>query len=64
MRKTHPGEIPVVWLRTGGFKHKDDRVGFVTTPAFIVIGRQSDDSVAKPDTSMGGLIDDAMPKFV
>ena len=52
MRKTHPDELPVVRLRTGGFQHRDDRVGFVNTPVFVVCGRQSRDSVAKPDTSL------------
>ena len=34
MQKTNPGELPVVRLRTGGFQHRDDRIGFVTTPQF------------------------------
>ena len=61
MRRTHPDELPVVRLRTGGFQHRDDRVGFVSTPVFVVCGRQSRDSVAKPDTSTAALIDDVIP---
>jgi hypothetical protein len=60
-QKTAPEELPVVRLRTGGFQHKDSRVGFVTTPVFVVCGRQPRDSAAKPDTSTGSLIDDALP---
>ena len=63
MRKTHPDELPVVRLRTGGFEHKDSRVGFVNTPVLVVCGRQSRDSVAKPDTSIGAFIDDAIPEL-
>lgn len=61
MRKTHPDELPVVRLRTGGFQHRDDRVGFVNTPVFVVSGRQSRDSVAKPDTSIGTFLNDELP---
>ena len=61
MQKTNPGELPVVRLRTGGFQHRDDRIGFVTTPRFVVVGRQPRDSVATPDTSIGASIDDAIP---
>jgi hypothetical protein len=63
MRKTHPGELPVVRLRTGGFQHRDERVGFVTVPVFVVCGRRSTDSVAKPDTSVAAFIDDELPNF-
>ena len=61
MHKTHPGELPVVRLRTGGFQHKDARVGFVSTPVFVVCGRRPADSVAKPDTSTAAFIDDKLP---
>jgi hypothetical protein len=63
MRKTHPDELPVVRLRTGGFEHKDSRVGFVNTPVLVVCGRQSRDSVAKPDTSIGTFLNDELPNF-
>jgi hypothetical protein len=53
-----PGELPVVRMRTGGFNHSDTRVGFVTTPRFVVCGRQPRDSVAKPDTSTGAFLND------
>ena len=58
MQKTNPGELPVIRLRTGGFQHKDARVGFVITPVFVVVGRQSRDSVAKP---IGGYLNDEIP---
>ena len=63
MHRTHPDELPVVQLRTGGFQHKDARVGFVSVPVFCVVGRRPADGVIKPDPSMSTLIDDAIPSF-
>jgi hypothetical protein len=61
MRRTHPDELPVVKLKTGGFHHKDDRIGFVATPLFAVVGRAPRDSAAKPDTSIAADMNDAIP---
>ena len=61
MARTNPGELPVVRLSTGGFEHKDSRVGWVSVPNFIVVGRQPKDSVATPDTSTAAFIDDDLP---
>ena len=58
LRGTQPGHVPLVWLRTGGFMHAEARVGFVVTPQFVACGSRAADSVAKPDTSTGGIIDD------
>lgn len=30
--------VPIVKLRTGSFRHKDPRIGMVTTPSFAVVG--------------------------
>jgi hypothetical protein len=51
LRKSHPDEYPVVRLKVGGFQHRDERVGWVDTPVFAVVGRVPRDSAAKPDTS-------------
>jgi hypothetical protein len=61
MLRTYPGELPVVRLRTGGFEHRDERVGRVKTPVFQVVGRAPQDSVAKPDTSIEADLDDKIP---
>ena len=53
MCATHPGEMPVVQLRAGGFQHRDSRVGWVATPMFVVVGRHPADGVAKPDAAHG-----------
>jgi hypothetical protein len=61
MCRVNPGEYPVVRLKTGGFQHRDERVGWVATPAFAVVGRAPRDSVAQPGTSAGGDMDDVIP---
>jgi hypothetical protein len=61
MRRTHPDELPVAKLRPGGFQHRDDRIGFVPTPMFAVVGRAPRDSAAKPDTSIAAQLNDAIP---
>jgi hypothetical protein len=63
MAKTHPDQLPVIRLGTGGFEHKDKRVGFVEVPVFVVCGRAPRDSAAKPDTSVAAFIDDKIPTF-
>ncbi len=61
MRKSHPNELPVIRLSTGGFQHRDDRVGWVKTPTFIVVGHAPRDSAATPDTSVAANLDDEIP---
>ena len=61
MRRTHPDELPVVRLKVGGYQHRDERVGWVATPVFAVVGRAPRDSATKPDTSPGGDMDDEIP---
>jgi hypothetical protein len=61
LRKSHPDHYPAVKLKTGGFMHKDERIGFVATPSFAVVGRVPKDSAAVPDTSTAADLDDAIP---
>ena len=63
MRKTHPDELPVIRLKTGGFSHKDERIGWVTTPVFVVCGRVPADSAVRPDTSLKAQLNDEIPPF-
>jgi hypothetical protein len=64
MVRTNPDEFPVVRLKIGGFQHRDDRVGWVATPVFAVVGRRVKDAgLAKPDTSPSGDLDDGIPSF-
>jgi len=61
LTKTHPDMYPVVRLKAGGFNHRDERVGWVNTPVFAVVGRTPKDSAAKPDTSLAAQMDDELP---
>jgi hypothetical protein len=61
MQRTHPNELPVVKLKVGGFQHKDERIGWVPTPVFAVVGRAPRDSAVKPDTSTQAQLDDEIP---
>jgi hypothetical protein len=61
-RKVHPDELPVVRLRTGGFNHKDERIGWVNTPVFLIVGKTSRDSITTPpDTNTAAIINDKLP---
>jgi hypothetical protein len=51
-QKTHPDTFPVVRLKTGGFQHRDQKIGWVSTPVFAVQGRAPKDSAAKPVNDM------------
>jgi hypothetical protein len=51
MCTTHPGELPVVRLKTGGFPRKQGGT-WVNKPVFVVVGHTPADSAAKPDTSL------------
>jgi hypothetical protein len=61
MRRTNSAELPVVRLKSGGFNHRDDRIGWVSVPVFAVVGRAPRDSAAKPDTSAAGDLNDQIP---
>jgi hypothetical protein len=59
--KMYPGMLPVIRLKKSGFEHRDPRIGWVSVPSFVVVGRAPRDSVAVPDTSVGGDLNDALP---
>jgi hypothetical protein len=61
LRRTHPDEYPIVRLKAGGFQHRDERVGWVSVPAFAAVGRRPKDGTARPDTSRAADFDDAVP---
>jgi len=50
-----------VRLKSGGFNHRDDRIGWVPVPVFAVVGRAPRDSAVKPDTSIEADLNDAVP---
>jgi hypothetical protein len=61
MRKKDDDHYPVVRLKVSGYNHRDERVGWVHTPVFAVVGKASKASAAIPDTSPSGDLDDAIP---
>jgi hypothetical protein len=61
MRVRDPDYYPVIKLQTSGFQHKDERVGFVRTPAFPVVGKTPKSGAAKFDTSVSADLNDAIP---
>ena len=61
LQKSHPDELPAVRLKTGGFNHRDERIGWVHTPVFAVVGRAPRDSAAKPNTSLPADLNDEIP---
>lgn len=60
LQRTHPDMYPCVRLKTGGFNHRDDRVGWVNVPVLAVVGRAPKDSTAKPNTSPAADLDDSI----
>lgn len=61
LRRSHPDCYPVVKLKSGGFHHKDSRVGFVHTPVFAVVGCAPKASAAIPDASVAADMNDQIP---
>jgi hypothetical protein len=61
LQRTHPGDVPIVRLRPGGFVHKDARIGWVPTPTFCVVGHAPRNSATTPDTTPSGDMGDEIP---
>ena len=63
LHRTSPDHYTVTRLTLGGYNHRDERVGWVVVPVFKIVGKQPTDSVAKPDTSLAGDMNDEIPPF-
>ena len=61
LQKTDPDNYPVVRLKSGGFNHRDPRVGWVSVPVLAVVGRAPKASAAIPDSSPAADMDDSIP---
>jgi hypothetical protein len=61
MARRDPDAYPVVHLKPSGYHHKDERIGWVVTPSFPVVGRAPKNSVAVPDTSAAADMNDQIP---
>ena len=61
MARRDNDHYPVVRLKVSGFTHRDERIGWVHTPVFAVVGKAPRASAALPDTSPSGDLDDGIP---
>lgn len=61
MQRQEPDLYPVIRLKIGGFQHRDDRIGFVKTPAFAVVGKARKNGRAPVDTSLDTDLNDEVP---
>ena len=61
LSRSHPDHYPVIRLKASGFNHRDQRIGWVHTPAFAVVGRAPKADAAVPDTSVGADLNDKIP---
>jgi hypothetical protein len=61
LRRADANLYPIVRLKSGGFHHKDPRVGWVATPQFVVVGKAPKDSAAKPDSTTASDMNDQIP---
>jgi hypothetical protein len=61
MLRREPDQYPIVKLALGSFQHRDDRVGRVTVPAFVRVGKTPKMGTAKIDTSIEADLNDAIP---
>lgn len=61
LQRTDPDSYPIVRLKSGGFNHRDPRVGWVATPVLAVVGKAPKASAAKPDSSPAADMEDQIP---
>jgi hypothetical protein len=61
LRRMYPNALPIVQLRESGFQHRDERIGWVATPNFVVVGSTTEALAVKPDTPIGEVLNDAVP---
>jgi hypothetical protein len=61
MRKKEPDVYPVIRLKVGGYNHRDERVGWVKTPKFAVVGSAPKDNTAAATAAIDKDLDDEVP---
>jgi hypothetical protein len=61
MLKKEPDLYPVIKLQVGGYEHRDERVGWVKTPKFVVVGNAPKDDTAAAKTATGHDLNDEIP---
>jgi hypothetical protein len=61
MQPREPDDYPVIKLALSSFQHKEERIGRVTVPAFVRVGKTPKTGMAAIDTSIAADMDDEIP---
>ena len=62
MQRAEPDVYPVIKLRISGFEHRDERIGWIKTPAFERCGKAPKADLTAVTTSVAGdMSDDEIP---
>jgi hypothetical protein len=61
MSQTEPDVYPVIKLRVGGFNHRDERIGWIKTPAFERVGKAPKANTTMANTSVDADLNDEIP---
>jgi hypothetical protein len=61
MEKNEPDYYPVIKLRISGFNHRDERVGWVKTPAFERVGKAAKANATMAESAVDADLNDALP---
>jgi hypothetical protein len=61
MERNEPEHYPVIKLRISGFPHRDERVGWVPTPAFERIGKAPKANTTMAETAAADDMNDEIP---
>jgi hypothetical protein len=61
MLRREPNDYPVIKLALSSFQHREERIGRVTVPAFVRVGKTPKTGVAAIDTSIAADMNDEIP---
>jgi len=61
MQRTEPDVYPVIKLRISGFEHRDERIGWIKTPAFERVGKAPKADLTVVTTSLASNLNDEIP---
>jgi hypothetical protein len=61
MLRREPNDYPVIKLALSSFQHREERIGRVTVPAFVRVGKTPKTGMAAIDTSIAADMNDEVP---
>jgi hypothetical protein len=61
MQRREPSDYPVIKLALSSFQHREERIGRVTVPAFVRVGKTPKTGMAAIDTSIAADMNDEIP---